>query len=83
MKYIRKVVNHVPTGKEWFTRGVEWTKETEEIYRDWIRDTIHPDTVFITLCVREATGEERVFGFNKNILKDCVSSMEIYGVDDE
>ncbi len=82
MKYIRMVVTHVPTGKGWFTKRSELTKEVDESITKWQEDIITGRQATVTILCEQGDGSIQLVGFNQNILKDCVITVETYGTNE-
>ena len=80
---IRKVVTHVPTGRQWATRGFPLNAEREEEYGKWLFRVLNGDTPAFTLPTGLNDKHFRQTAFNAELLKQCVVEVEVYEDRDE
>ena len=80
MKMIRKVIHHLPTDKEWFSKGVELTNEIDKDYNEWVVGITVGSTKAFTFLAGMGDDSIRKMAFTENILKDCVVYLEVWEV---
>jgi hypothetical protein len=83
VKKIRKVVTHVPTGKQWATQGFPFNAVREDEYGKWLIRVLNDDTPAFTLPTGLNDKHSRQTLFNEELLKQCVIEVEVYEERDE
>ena len=79
MKFIRKVVTYVPTGRQWYGKPREYSEEADQQFAQWMGNIGSGKTVSFTIDTG-MPGLERSSAFSEDIIKMCVVEVEIYEV---
>ena len=82
MKMIRKVIHHLPTDKEWFSKGVELTNEVDKAYNEWLSDIMSGNTTAFSFVASLGDTSTRKVAFTNEVLKNCVVYLEVWEVNE-
>lgn len=83
IKMIRKVVTHVPTGRQWHSRGQVYSEKIEKEYEKSLDRLLMGETTAFAIPTGVGPKHSRLTFFNAHIFKECVFEIELYEDRDE